>query len=59
MHHGELRAQGPPADLKRDVGPHATLEDVFRHHAGSDLDAATPAGLREVRAARRTARRVG
>ena len=59
MHHGELRAQGTPADLKRDVGPHATLEDVFRHHAGSDLDAATPAGLREVRAARRTARRVG
>lgn len=59
MHHGQLRTQGTPADLKHEVGPGATLEDVFRHYAGSDLDASAPAGLREVRAARRTARRVG
>jgi ABC-2 type transport system ATP-binding protein len=63
MHHGELRAQGTPAELKaglnKEAGPPATLEDVFRHYAGSDLDESAPAGLREVRAARRTARRVG
>lgn len=38
-----------------------TLEDVFRHYAGSDLEGgADPrrAGLREVRATRRTVRRV-
>ncbi len=62
MHHGELQADGTPAELKAglhdEVGPNATLEDVFRHYAGSDLDAGAPAGLREVRAARRTARRV-
>lgn len=63
MHHGELQTQGTPAELKAglktEAGPEATLEDVFRHYAGSDLDESTPAGLREVRAARRTARRVG
>jgi len=37
MDHGVLRAVGAPADLKAEVGPHATLEDVFRRHAGSDL----------------------
>jgi ABC-2 type transport system ATP-binding protein len=62
MHHGVLQADGTPAELKaglkEQVGPNATLEDVFRHYAGADLDAAAPAGLREVRAARRTARRV-
>ena len=37
MDHGVLRAVGTPADLKAEVGPHATLQDVFRRHAGSDL----------------------
>lgn len=59
MHHGRLQAEGTPSELKSTVGKDATLEDVFRHYAGSDLDNAAPAGLREVRAARRTARRVG
>ncbi|MBX9920133.1 MAG: ATP-binding cassette domain-containing protein, partial [Mycolicibacterium frederiksbergense] len=63
MHHGVLQTQGTPAELKAglkdEVGPEASLEDVFRHYAGSDLDESTPAGLRQVRAARRTARRVG
>ena len=59
MHRGELQAAGTPAELKTSVGPNATLEDVFRHYAESDLDETTPAGLREVRAARKTARRVG
>lgn len=59
MHHGRLQAAGTPDELKRGVGPEATLEDVFRHYAGSDLADEATTGLREVRAARRTARRVG
>ncbi|KWX21168.1 ATP-binding cassette domain-containing protein [Mycolicibacterium wolinskyi] len=64
MHHGRLQAVGTPAELKAAVSSQtgsddATLEDVFRHYAGSDLDAETQhAGIREVRATRRTARRV-
>lgn len=38
MDHGALRAIGTPAELKATVGPGATLEDVFRRYAGSDLD---------------------
>lgn len=61
LHHGTLRAVGSPDELKAGVGPHASLEDVFRHYAGSELtaEAATRRGLREIRSSRRTARRVG
>jgi ABC-2 type transport system ATP-binding protein len=44
MHHGALRAVGAPEVLKArisKVSPGATLEDVFRHYAASDLDAAS------------------
>ncbi|MFV8172290.1 ATP-binding cassette domain-containing protein [Mycolicibacterium peregrinum] len=65
MHHGRLQAVGTPAELKERVvkatdAPAATLEDVFRHYAGSDLtdDGQQNGGMREVRATRRTARRV-
>jgi ABC-2 type transport system ATP-binding protein len=59
MHRGKLRTVGTPAELKRAVSPDATLEDVFRHHAGSDLGEDTSRlGLRETRSARRVARRV-
>ena len=37
MHHGRLQAVGSPNELKQTVSPDATLEDVFRHYAGSDL----------------------
>ena len=37
MDHGVLRAVGTPAELKAGVGPTATLEDVFRRYAGSEL----------------------
>jgi ABC-2 type transport system ATP-binding protein len=37
MDHGSLRAVGSPAELKAEVGPRATLEDVFRRYAESDL----------------------
>ena len=59
MHHGRLQAVGSPAELKR-RRPDATLEDVFRHYAGTDWPRtrrrpgsgpSAPAG--------RTARRVG
>jgi ABC-2 type transport system ATP-binding protein len=59
MHHGRLRAVGSPTELKDTVAPDATLEDVFRHYAGSDLDSdGTASSFREIRSARRTVRRV-
>jgi ABC-2 type transport system ATP-binding protein len=59
MHHGRLQAVGSPAELKRTVSDEATLEDVFRHYAGSDLGEDTSqTGFRAVRSSRRTARRV-
>jgi ABC-2 type transport system ATP-binding protein len=59
MHLGKLRAVGPPGELKAALGPDATLEDVFRHHAGAGLDEEEGGGLRAVRSTRRTARRLG
>jgi ABC-2 type transport system ATP-binding protein len=61
MHLGTIRAEGTPDELKRALGPQATLEDVFRHFTGDGLDDGTTVkgGLREVRRTRRTARRVG
>ncbi|WP_018603170.1 ATP-binding cassette domain-containing protein [Mycobacterium sp. 155] len=62
MHHGRLQAVGTPAELKAAVsgdGEDATLEDVFRHYAGSELGEDTRrSGIGEVRSSRRTARRV-
>jgi ABC-2 type transport system ATP-binding protein len=63
MHHGVLQAVGSPSDLKAglssDASPNATLEDVFRHYAGSDLtEDSTRRGLREIRSSRKAARRV-
>jgi ABC-2 type transport system ATP-binding protein len=63
MHHGVLQAVGSPTDLKAglssEAAPNATLEDVFRHYAGSDLsEDVTKRGLREIRSSRKTARRV-
>jgi ABC-2 type transport system ATP-binding protein len=61
MHHGRLRALGRPAALKAELGPGATLEDVFRRHTGKrlDEDGDEKGGLRNVRNTRRTARRMG
>jgi ABC-2 type transport system ATP-binding protein len=58
MHHGRIRAEGPPRELKDSVDPDASLNDVFRHYAGDDLDEGGDS-LRQVRSARRTARRLG
>jgi len=60
MHHGRLQVIGSPTELKRTLSETATLEDVFRHYADSDLvEDSSPAGFRAVRSSRKTARRVG
>ncbi|MCW0212157.1 MAG: ATP-binding cassette domain-containing protein [Pseudonocardia sp.] len=69
MHRSRIRALGTPAELKAEIGPDATLDDVFRHNTGDALSGEAdgkPAdrtietgGMRDVRAARRTAGRVG
>ena len=59
MHHGTIRAEGPPDELKAALGPAATLEAVFRHWTGDLLAGEEKGGLRSVRVARRTARRLG
>jgi len=58
MHRGTIRAQGAPADLKAALGADTTLDDVFRHYAGDDLDVGA-SEFRDVRATRRTASRLG
>ena len=57
MHRGVVAGAGTPAELKAQLGPNATLGDVFAHLAGGSLE--TGGGYGEVARARRTARRVG
>jgi ABC-2 type transport system ATP-binding protein len=57
MHRGRLRALGTPAELRGTIGPDATLDDVFRAYTGDRLDEQSGT-MRDVRATRRTARRV-
>ena len=60
MHHGRIRAQGTPADLKSALGPAATLDEVFRFHVGAAIeDEEMTGGGRDVRRTRRTAQRLG
>jgi ABC-2 type transport system ATP-binding protein len=60
MHAGSIRATGSPGLLKATLGDGATLDDVFRHYTGGTLDDNTESGgIRDVRRARRTARRLG
>ncbi|BBX40759.1 ABC transporter ATP-binding protein [Mycobacterium simiae] len=64
MHRGVLRAVGTPADLKSKVSPAASLEDVFRHYASSDLhgDPSAPpeqAEFRQIRSSRKAASHAG
>jgi ABC-2 type transport system ATP-binding protein len=60
MHHGRIRSQGTPAELKARLGPGATLDDVFRHDVGTDIeDEEMTGGGRDVRSTRRTAQRLG
>jgi ABC-2 type transport system ATP-binding protein len=60
MHSGRVKATDSPANLKALLGPDASLDDVFRHFTGGTLDDDTAkGGIRDVRRARRTARRLG
>jgi ABC-2 type transport system ATP-binding protein len=59
MHRGRIRAMGTPAELKASVGPHATLDDVFRAVTGDALGSSPGERMRDVRATRRTAGRLG
>lgn len=56
---GRLRLDGAPEALRAEIGPDATLEDVFRETVGSPLTPVPPetrGGLRDVRTSRRSAR---
>jgi ABC-2 type transport system ATP-binding protein len=63
MDHGRIRAEGTPDELRATVGsrpegtpdPAISLDDVFRHYTGNVLQSGE--GIRDVRAARRSARR--
>jgi ABC-2 type transport system ATP-binding protein len=57
LHQARLRAVGSPGELEAELGPGATLDDVFRHHTGEGLEEG--GDLRDVRRTRRTARRLG
>jgi ABC-2 type transport system ATP-binding protein len=57
MHLGTIRADGTPEELKAAVGPDATLEDVFRHYTGDQIQ--DQGDIRDVRSVRRIARRLG
>jgi ABC-2 type transport system ATP-binding protein len=60
MHRGRIRALGTPTELESGLGPDASLEDVFRSATGDLLtEDGAGEGIRDVRAARRTARRLG
>jgi ABC-2 type transport system ATP-binding protein len=56
MHRGVLAARGTPTELCRRIGPEATLEDVFAHHAGGTIDEGGT--YRDVRRTRTTAHRL-
>jgi ABC-2 type transport system ATP-binding protein len=60
MHRGRIRALGTPAELRGSLGPDTDLDDVFRAYTGDRLadESANAGSMREVRSARRTARRV-
>ena len=58
MHKGRVAVLGTPEELKRSLGPEASLDDVFRHYSGSQLDE-DEGNIRDVRSARRVARRMG
>src|SRR5487761_1307873 len=58
MHQGQIRVSGTPAELKASLGAQASLVDVFRHYAGEHFER-EGGSLKDVRASRRTARRMG
>lgn len=57
LHQGHLAVVGRPTDLKRQLGPEASLSDVFVAHSGVVIEQG--GHYREVREARGTAQRLG
>jgi ABC-2 type transport system ATP-binding protein len=57
LHQGRMVVVGRPADLKSQIGPEATLSDVFVAHSGVVIEQG--GHYREVREARGTAQRLG
>jgi ABC-2 type transport system ATP-binding protein len=59
MHKGKLVTLGSPAELKASLDmPNATLDDVFIHYTGDQLEAAG-GSYRDIARTRKTARRLG
>ena len=56
MHLGKVAAIGTPTELKASVGEGATLDDVFVHYSGYEVDSG--GNWHEVSSARRVARRL-
>ena len=56
MHLGKVAAIGTPAELKASIGENATLDDVFVHYSGYEVDSG--GNYREVSRTRRMARRL-
>jgi ABC-2 type transport system ATP-binding protein len=58
MHFGKVAAVGTPAELEASLNkPSATLDDVFEHYAGGQIE--TGGGYRDTVCTRRTLRRLG
>ncbi len=57
MHQGTIATIGSPAELKTELGPEATLGDVFIHFTGADISEG--GDLRDVARTRRTSKRLG
>ncbi|HUK29120.1 MAG TPA: ATP-binding cassette domain-containing protein [Candidatus Acidoferrales bacterium] len=57
MHFGKVAAIGTPSELKASVGEGATLDDVFVHYSGYEVDSG--GNYRDISRTRRTARRLG
>ena len=47
MHNGRLERVGTADDLRHELGPNATLDDVFAHVAGEDLSASREGSARQ------------
>lgn len=54
LHQGRLVEVGAPVALKAEIGPNATLDDVFARIAGGDIEA--EGNYRDIRRTRRSAR---
>jgi len=57
LHRGRIAVVGPPTTLKAEIGPEASLEDVFARYTGGEI--VEGGTYRDVVRHRRTARRLG